>query len=419
MLARKEEVRTLVEEDEDGMIHSLLSSLPPLIDENEPASKGAFDSPDLSLDSLHLRPDEVSVPPSSPPLSTPMDSTEISIDTTIVAEPELDSTLVADTETHQKLCSSLSTSDLTLVDSSPTEIAFGMKGDVDEHMRPAKPNPVPLPDGPLDDSDSSQAEAAVGANVNGETASTNLSQEAVEPDTQGKCGTVDRLATPTKTNLTGSSSKESLSSHAQPSPSTAKPAAPTSTESPILSLSSLLAHASHLQTLFPPNHPSLHLSEIMGPQSVVYTWSENFRDWPSDDEAEKMVSRMDLIVYPFSPDAENEDDSGDQSEMDEAIVKETRWEKGDSQGGKRKRNKLMKFSRHRRKPSSSEKPRHHRYKRSLGVSVVSFASRLLGHRVGKRVEKKTILAGAVVVLGVAVAMYGVKSGRAGGSAAEL
>jgi len=44
----------------------------------------------------------------------------------------------------------------------------------------------------------------------------------------------------------------------------------------------------------------------------------------------------------------------------------------------------------------------------------------LGHRVGKRVEKKTILAGAVVVLGVAVAMYGVKSGRGGGgSAAEL
>jgi len=53
------------------------------------------------------------------------------------------------------------------------------------------------------------------------------------------------------------------------------------------------------------------------------------------------------------------------------------------------------------------------------VSVVSFASRLLGHRVGKRVEKKTILAGAVVVLGVVVAMYGVKSGRGGGSTAEL
>jgi len=418
MLARKEEVRTLVEEDEDGMIHSLLSSLPPLIDENEPASKGASASPDLSLDSLHLQPDEISVPPSSPSLSTPMDSTEISINATIVAEPELDSTVVADTETHQKLCSSLSASDLTLVDSFPTE-SFGMKGDIDEHTRPAKQSPVPLPDGPLDNSDPSQAEAAVGANVNGETTSTNLPQEAIEPDTQDKCGAIDRLATPTKTNLIDSSSKESLSSHAQPSTSTAKPVAPTSTGSPILSLSSLLAHASHLQTLFPPNHPSLHLSEIMGPQSVVHTWSENFRDWPSNDEAEKMVSRMDLIVYPFTPDAENEDDSGDQSEMDETVVKETRWEKGDSQGGKRKRNKLMKFSRHRRKPSS-EKSNHHRYKRNLGVSVVSFASRLLGHRVGKRVEKKTILAGAVVVLGVAVAMYGVKSGRGGGgSVAEL
>jgi len=418
MLARKEEVRILVEEDEDGMIHSLLSSLPPLIDENEPASKGASASPDLSLDSLHLQPDEISVRPSLPSLSTPMDSTEINIDATIVAGPELDSILVADTETNQKLCSSLSASDLTLVDSYPTEITFGMKEDIDEHVRPAKQSPVPLPDEQLDDSDSSQAQATVGANVNGETTPTNLPQEAIEPDTQGKCGTIDRLATPTKTNLIGSSSKESLSSHTEPSPSTAKPAAPTSPQSPILSLSSLLAHASHLQTLFPPNHPSLHLSEIMGPQSVVHTWSENFRNWPSDDEAEKMVSRMDLIVYPPSPDGENEDDSGDQSEMDEAITKETRWEKGDSQGGKRKRNKLMKFSRHRRKPSS-EKSNHRRYKRNLGASVVSFASRLLGHDVRKRMEKKTVLAGAVVVLGVAVAMYGVKSGRAGGSAAGL
>lgn len=405
----------LVEEDEDGMIHSLLSSLPPLIDENEPASKSSSASPELSLDSLYPQRDGISVRPSSPSLSTPMDSTEISIDATIIAESELDSILVADAETHQKLCSSLSVLDLTLVDSYPTEIAFGMKEDIDEHMRPAKQDSVPLPDGSLGDSDSSQAEAAVGANVNGETTS-HLPQEAIEPDRQGNRGTIDRQAKPMKTNLTGSSSKESLSSHVQPSPSTAEPAVPTSTEPPILSLSSLLAHASHLQTVFPPSHPSLHLSKIMGPQSVVHTWSENFGDWPSDDEVEKMVSRMDLIVYPSIPDAENEDDSGDESETGEEIVKAARWKKGG--GKKKKKNKFIKFSRHRRKPSS-ETSNHHRHKRNLGVSVVSFASRLLGHRVGKRMEKKTVLAGVVVVLGVAVAMYGVKSGRAGGSAAEL
>lgn len=402
MLARKEEVRVLVEEDEDGMIHSLLSSLPALIDEHEPLSisKDASASSTLvefSLDLPHLQNDGTSIRPSSPPLSTLVDSTDTSIDTTIVADPELDS-----------------------IHSLAAE---EMKGEVNGLGRP-KQSPVLLPDEPPNNSNSSPVKAEVSVNVNGEATPIKSSQEAIVITRRGSYETPSRPITPTKAILNGFPNNESLSSHAQTSPSTTvstmRPVPPTSTESPTLSLSSLLAHASHLQTLFPPSHPSLHLSEIMGPQSVVHTWSENFSDWPSDDEAEKMVSRIDLVVYSSGPDAESDDDSEDQSEIDEETCQEIRRGKGESQARtqKRKRNKLTKSKlwnwHHRRQ--FPEKPDHHRYKHNLGAGIATFASRLLGHRVEKKVEKRTILAGAVVVLGVAVAMYGVKSGRSGSAA---
>ncbi|KAF7309722.1 TBC1 domain member 20 [Mycena indigotica] len=63
-------------------------------------------------------------------------------------------------------------------------------------------------------------------------------------------------------------------------------------------LTALLAASDQLYNRYPPTHPSIRLSSIMGPQSVVFTWSARAKDMPSSDEAERMVQRLDLIVYP-------------------------------------------------------------------------------------------------------------------------
>ncbi|KDQ52193.1 hypothetical protein JAAARDRAFT_73264 [Jaapia argillacea MUCL 33604] len=130
-----------------------------------------------------------------------------------------------------------------------------------------------------------------------------------------------------------------------------------------VSMTSLLAHADELFALYPPTHPSLCISEIMGPQSVVHTWSETPSDLPDDDEAEAMVTHPELIVLPYieEPEPASEDDSG----MDEKDK------------GKTRRRKLKKPSR-------------------LGDVVV---------------QRKLMLAGAVLALSVAMAVYGVRVGR--------
>ncbi|KAJ7281629.1 rab-GTPase-TBC domain-containing protein [Mycena rebaudengoi] len=67
------------------------------------------------------------------------------------------------------------------------------------------------------------------------------------------------------------------------------------------SLTELLAISDTLHRTYPPTHPSLQLSSIMGPQSVIFTWSTDIADMPSNDEAECMVQRLDLVVYPEPP----------------------------------------------------------------------------------------------------------------------
>ena len=130
-----------------------------------------------------------------------------------------------------------------------------------------------------------------------------------------------------------------------------------------LFLTDLLKHADTLYNTFPPSHPDLSLSSIMGPQSVIFTWSESFSSLPSDNTAEAMVSRPELVVYPFI---------------------ETQMESKESFESEEKTSKKMQHKRHK-----------------LGKSPFS------------HMEKKTMVAGTVIVLGVAMAIYGVKASRTG------
>lgn len=133
-----------------------------------------------------------------------------------------------------------------------------------------------------------------------------------------------------------------------------------------LFLTDLLKHADTLYRTFPPSHPGLSLSSIMGPQSVIFTWSDSPSSLPSDNVAEAMVSRPELVVYSFVKTGADQMKSKESSESEEKTNKKAR----------RKRHKL-------------------------GKSPFS------------HMEKKTMVAGTVIVLGVAMAIYGVKASRTG------
>ena len=148
---------------------------------------------------------------------------------------------------------------------------------------------------------------------------------------------------------------------------TAPPTPPAHPQLAKLVLTDLLKLADDLYDKYPPSHSMLALSSIMGPQSVVFTWSESFSALPSDNTAEAMVSHPELVVYPYI-------------EVN-TYQKETDVEEkeGRSKTARRKRRNKLKKS-------------------PFG-----------------QLEKKTVLAGTVIVLGVAVAIYGIKARNGPGS----
>ena len=125
---------------------------------------------------------------------------------------------------------------------------------------------------------------------------------------------------------------------------------------PRLSLTSLLRRSDELFALYPPSHPAILLSGIMGPQSVVFTWSQVPSELPVDDEAELMVTQPQLIVLPMQP---------------EEIEQEEEREERKSRRGR----------------PMPKPPR-------IGRVVV---------------QRKAVVASAVLVLGVAMAIYGLQT----------
>jgi hypothetical protein len=128
----------------------------------------------------------------------------------------------------------------------------------------------------------------------------------------------------------------------------------------------------------------------MGPQSVIFTWSENFKMWPGDEEAERMVQRSDLVVYP-----ESEEEAGEESDE--------KFHFRDGGMGKRKRpRKLTK--------RTNKEPR--TPKRFTFIPRKLFKLKKIG--VGVGMEKQTAVAGVVLLLGIGLAVYNVKRSGSGG-----
>lgn len=126
-------------------------------------------------------------------------------------------------------------------------------------------------------------------------------------------------------------------------------------------LTSLLSHADALFALYPPTHPALAVGAIMGPQSVVFTWSEDARAIADDDDAEAMVAHTELMVLPY-----------EESDAEDAGAHESEEKAKKKEKDARRRKRLR-------------KPRRF------------------------TIERRTAVAGAVLVLGVAFAVYGIRA----------
>ena len=146
----------------------------------------------------------------------------------------------------------------------------------------------------------------------------------------------------------------------EPSPH-ARTASPPAEEAgvrrPRIRISTLLEQADALLARYPPRDPPVSLEAVMGPNSVMRTWSESSA--LSDDEAERMVASPHLVVLP--PPLEDEEDKEAAEEEAEKRV---------------------------------EKERKHR--RRLRKPV----------RLGSVVVERNVVVGAALVLGVAMAVYG-------------
>ncbi|KAL0572816.1 hypothetical protein V5O48_009144 [Marasmius crinis-equi] len=332
-LSRKAEVKRLQEEGDDGMLHSLLASLPPLTDEGDDCSQSPQREASVAAVKKEPEGDDPLLLVPQDDESNPNSYIPLEVDKNEAPEETSHSTAATENEGENNATSEEQRdADTSEMNTTPPGSSLPSESlpKPSPHSRPSSPSPHVSAAGPtppfLDES--------------------NQDEGNVHP---------------------GASSSSTLP---------IKPVKPT------IPLTNLLQMAESLYERYPPNSSSLKhkLSDIMGPQSVVFTWAEAKHKLPSDDTAEKMVDCPHLIVYPAVEDDEDED-----------LEKTEDWEteaSEDKQGGGKKRNKLRK----RRSPQYARK--------RLGNALE------LG-------DRKTMVAGAVLVLGVAMAVYGVRSGALG------
>ncbi|KAJ7043532.1 rab-GTPase-TBC domain-containing protein [Mycena alexandri] len=229
ILSRKQDVQRLEEEGEEGMMHSILSALPEIVEENSAEDILTKEEPP-SEDSLHE----------------------------IKQDPSDDSDLLTENlnPAHTDKMTAELNGDLSVSQDDPVvpDIAGPLTDIKDEHEtdRPSSPTSVtkiePSPSEPFDSS-------------------------IEEPDSVPQ------------------SNRRKVS---RPKPYT---------------LTEILNMTDTLYQNHAPTDPSLQVSSIMGPQSVVFTWSTHPSDMPSSEEAERMVDHVELIVYPEPPVVESKEKS--------------------------------------------------------------------------------------------------------------
>ncbi|PSR76573.1 hypothetical protein PHLCEN_2v8331 [Hermanssonia centrifuga] len=313
VLARKQEVEILQQEGEEGMIHSLLSSLPDLYDDEEQV---AAQKESVFEEKVAPEPENSSGPSPDP------HSSDLSLVNSVLAS----ASNLTRSETHLP--------GMNLEDST-------------------KRDPAPH----LDDSPAAEGLAATPELAQSDSETPHNLSESSSHVLQPSDATSQSFETAAEKPETAISQASSTKSHSRKSSFSSMSVG---VPRPRVSLSSLLKTADELYSLYPPMHSAIALPAIMGPQSVMLTWSENPADLPSDDEAELMVTQPQLIVIPFVEDTDTKEDE------EEDEPEKTR---------KHRRRRL-------RKP------------RRIGSVVI---------------DRRTVVTSAVLVLGVAMAVYGLQA----------
>ncbi|KAI0754172.1 rab-GTPase-TBC domain-containing protein [Daedaleopsis nitida] len=338
ILTRRQEVQVLEEEGEEGMMHSLLTVLPDMYEEGEEPVKSEVEDPPGPPLTNEIKTEEGN--PSAPvPGDTPFaDVADIPSSIPPFSDQESVRTSTSDPQPA-------SSADVSVVapDPSPTDVlspdAF-----------------IALADTQLPESVASNA--VVEANPS----------ESDLPDSAG-----DPAVKEEPTELPLPEADDEKPGRKLPCPEPEADEREPRPHRPRISVSALLRDADELFILYPPSHPGIALASVMGPQSVMLTWSERAADLPDDDEAERMVARPELIVLPHVEEPDDDDDAAG------ALPSEKEKRRGEKEERERRRRRL-------RKP------------RRLTDMVV---------------QRKTMVAGAVLVLGVAMAVYGLNGGLPG------
>lgn len=173
------------------------------------------------------------------------------------------------------------------------------------------------------------------------------------------------LYTPSPHHSRTPSPSQSQTHQSHPHPHTSRPHIP---------LATLLTQTDNLLASFPPTHPALHLAEIMGPRSVFFTWGEDpfAASIGSDKWAEEIVGNTLTgeggVVLEFEgSDAEGESDEDEEQK-----------EKDEKHHGRRRGDSLP-------------------FRKSTATFI----------------DKKTAIAGVILVAGIAIAVYNAKYGGLG------
>ncbi|EJC99233.1 uncharacterized protein FOMMEDRAFT_170559 [Fomitiporia mediterranea MF3/22] len=328
-LVRKDEAFRMEQEGEDGMLHSLLSSLPDLSDGDY-----AHNSKHKTIDNTILQVDLVE--PDSPKKEPVPEVIHSELPTTEVADVRSDGFELQTEATEAKLNidqigSDSGTSEATSSGSIPQETER-MEGSTSAHH-------VRTESVSSQQTDESHSAAMPGSSIVSDLSSSDL-RSSDEPE----AGTSSRPASPYS---------QAAADHGPTRQSVSLPA--------------ILQHADALFAQYPPTHPALHISEIMGPKSVMNTWSEDPQNLMSDAEAEAVVSHPELIALPFV-------------DPDEAAAHKEAEESASNVG--RIRRKLRK--------------------------------RMRRKHFGVRLDKKTVFTGTVVALSVAAAIYSMRGKNGNG-----
>jgi hypothetical protein len=94
---------------------------------------------------------------------------------------------------------------------------------------------------------------------------------------------------------------------------------------PKITLTSLLTRADELYSLYPPTHLLVSVSSIMGPKSVLFTWSERASERVNDDEAEAIVTHPELIVRPYVEPEHSDAESPNEKRRRAQKMRDSGW----------------------------------------------------------------------------------------------